>query len=100
MPRTKFIRSDGILQFIAHNNLEECTNIKYRPAEEIQSEYPLIEKIFKSAQFPETMLAGLTHVLEHAGMTVVGRGISRRGSEEIHSRARDPARQRSRHPPA
>lgn len=64
IPRTCFVRSDGVLQFMEYNNIQECTNIKYRELEEINQEYPILEKLFKGSSLPPVILDSLSKVLQ------------------------------------
>ncbi len=67
MPKTWYVRSDGIIHLIEHNTLQEYTNVKYREPADIQAAYPIIERVFKEAYFPEPFLQGLRAVLEDFG---------------------------------
>jgi hypothetical protein len=67
VPRSYFLPSNGILEFIEHNGFEELINVKYKPIEEVRDEYPLVERLFKSGAFPPTMRAGFQDMLEELG---------------------------------
>jgi len=67
VPTSYYIPSDGILDFIEHNSLEELINVKYRDVEEVRREYPLVQRLFKSAHFPPTLQEGLEWMLEEIG---------------------------------
>ncbi|MFW5663176.1 MAG: hypothetical protein ACOCZW_05575, partial [Bacteroidota bacterium] len=55
-PKSYFLTSDGVLEFIHYNALDEFVFTKYQSTEEIQNEYPFLEYIFKNSHFPpETM---------------------------------------------
>jgi len=64
IPESWFIPSNGILEFMEHNGLEELIHIKYRPVEEVRREYPLIQRLFKSSSFPHVLQEGLREMLE------------------------------------
>ncbi len=66
-PESWFIPSNGILEFMEHNGLEDLINVKYRPVEEVRQEYPLVQRLFKSSAFPATLHNGLAEMLERAG---------------------------------
>lgn len=66
-PESYYIPSTGILEFIEHNGLEELINIKYRPIEEVRKEYPLVQRLFKSGEFPTVLHQGLQGVLDRIG---------------------------------
>lgn len=67
VPRTWFIPSDGEINFIYYNNLEDIIEQKYRSLEEIRKEYPYTMQVFKNSQFPEEMINGLSRVLDEVG---------------------------------
>ncbi len=67
IPESWFIPSNGILEFMEHNGLEELIHIKYRPVEEVRQEYPLIQRLFKSSSFPPVLQEGLREMLEKMG---------------------------------
>ena len=67
VPTSYFIPSNGILEFIEYNGLEELINVKYRPPEEVRQDYPLVQRLFKGGQFPPTLRRGLRTVLEEIG---------------------------------
>jgi pyruvate,water dikinase len=67
LPRTWYVRSDGVMHLIEHNNLQEYTNVKYREPADIQAAFPIIERVFKEAVFPEPFLQGLRAVLADFG---------------------------------
>jgi hypothetical protein len=64
VPVSYYIPSNGTLDFVQYNGLEEMINVKYRPIDEVRAEYPLVEKLFKSASFPPTLHEGLRTMLE------------------------------------
>ncbi len=67
VPKTWFISSDSVLEFISHNALEEMMAIKYARQEEIRQEYHLLEQVFKHSIMPYSVLAGLEHALDYFG---------------------------------
>ncbi|HHQ49109.1 MAG TPA: pyruvate, phosphate dikinase, partial [Acidobacteria bacterium] len=67
IPESWFVPSNGILEFMEHNGLEELIHIKYRPVEEVRREYPLIQRLFKSSSFPPTLREGLREMLDTLG---------------------------------
>jgi len=52
VPKTWFLTSDGIIDFLHFNALEELPTIKYRNPMEIRQEYPYLEQIFKNSAMP------------------------------------------------
>jgi len=67
VPKTWYLPSDGIIQFVAHNNLDEVYNWKYRDLDEIRQEYPHILQVFKSSRFPTAFEQGLSGALDDLG---------------------------------
>ncbi len=66
-PRTWYITSDGIIAFLAHNNLEEIVEQKYKDIEEIRQEYPHLVQVFKNCSFPQEIVKGLSQALDEFG---------------------------------
>jgi hypothetical protein len=67
IPNSYFLPSNGILEFIEHNELDELINVKYKTREEVREEYPLVERLFKSGSFPPTIHKGLEEMLYEIG---------------------------------
>ncbi|MDH3815318.1 MAG: PEP/pyruvate-binding domain-containing protein [Acidobacteriota bacterium] len=67
IPNSYFLPSNGILEFIEHNDLDELINIKYKTSDEVRDEYPLVERLFKSGAFPPTIHKGLEEMLYQIG---------------------------------
>lgn len=67
IPKTWFITSDGILDFLHFNALEEMPSIKYRDPSEIRQEYPFLEQIFKNSTLSPEIIAGLALALDDFG---------------------------------
>lgn len=63
IPNSYFLPSNGLLEFIDHNDLGELINIKYKTPDEVREEYPLVERLFKGGSFPETTHNGLEKFL-------------------------------------
>jgi hypothetical protein len=58
MPKSWFLTSDSILEFINYNALDEVTFVKYADVKELKVEFQFIEYIFKNSQFtPESVAA-------------------------------------------
>lgn len=66
-PRTWYISSDSMLNFIYFNNLEFIIEQKYKDLDEIQVEYPNIIQLFKNAHFPPEIHQGLSLALDEIG---------------------------------
>lgn len=66
-PKTWFIPSDSFYDFLSFNNLEDIIEQKYKPIDEIRSEYPNIIQVFKNSQFPPELVNGLARALDDFG---------------------------------
>ena len=67
IPISYFLPSNGILEFIEYNELDELINVKYKSSEEVRDEFPLVERLFKSGSFPDTIHKGLEEMLYQIG---------------------------------
>jgi len=67
VPKTWYITADGMYNFLHHNNIEEITEQKYKPIEQVQREYPNIIHTFKNSYFPPDMIRGLSMALDDFG---------------------------------
>ncbi|MDP2807504.1 MAG: PEP/pyruvate-binding domain-containing protein [bacterium] len=67
IPKTWYIASDGSLDFLHFNALEEMLSIKYRDPAEIRQEYPYLEQIFKNSSLSPEIMTGLALALDDFG---------------------------------
>lgn len=67
IPNTWFIPTDGEINFIYFNNLEDIEEQKYKTIDEIRKEYPYTMQVLKNGQFPEEMINGLSRALDEIG---------------------------------
>jgi len=67
VPRTWYVASDGLLDFISHNDLEEVLEQKYKDIEQVRQEYPNIIQLFKNSAFPDELVNGLSVALDEFG---------------------------------
>ncbi len=67
LPESWFVRSDVIENFLHLNRLDEYQFQKYKPAEEIRNEYPLVRQIFQNAEFPADFVSKLERILDEVG---------------------------------
>ncbi len=67
VPNTWYLPSDGIVQFLAYNNLDDVYNWKYREVAQIREEYPHIQQVFKSSRFPPEIVNGLSAAIDDLG---------------------------------
>src|SRR5512139_1410534 len=67
VPESYFIGADVFYDFISLNNLEY--NQKYKSADQIRAEYPVIRTEYEKARFPEEVAERLRAILDRAGNT-------------------------------
>ncbi|HET7293384.1 MAG TPA: PEP/pyruvate-binding domain-containing protein [Vicinamibacteria bacterium] len=67
VPRTWHLPSDGILHFVAYNDLDEVYSWKYRDIDQIRQEYPHILQLFKNSRFPPEIEHGVARALDDLG---------------------------------
>jgi hypothetical protein len=67
VPKTWYITSEGLHEFVFYNNLEEFYDQKYKRTSEVQQDYPHIVQIFKNSDFPKELLKGLSIALDDFG---------------------------------
>lgn len=63
-PRSWFLTSDGVLEFINYNALDEFSFSKYQSLEEIKLEYPFLEYVFKQSHFTPEALFSFSVILD------------------------------------
>lgn len=66
-PRTWYITSDAMLNFLHYNNLEEIVEQKYKDIEIVRAEYGNIIQMFKNSHFPLEISKGLSQLLDTLG---------------------------------
>jgi pyruvate,water dikinase len=67
VPKSWFLPSDALLQFIAYNELDDLYNWKYRDIDQIRQEYPHILQVFKGSRFPPEIERGISAALDDFG---------------------------------
>jgi len=67
LPKTWYITSDAMIQFMYFNNLEEMLEQKYKPIDEVRKEYPHVVQLFKNSHFPPEIVQGLSMALDDFG---------------------------------
>lgn len=76
-PKSWFMTSDGIHEFIHYNALEEFVYSKYQSPEEIEQDYPFLEYIFKNSHFPHESIHAFGAILDDIeGKPIVVRSSS------------------------
>ena len=64
VPRTWYISSDVVIDFIGFNNLGEVVEQKYKDINQVRFEYPHIIQAFKNCHFPPDVLQALAMALD------------------------------------
>ncbi len=67
VPKSWYVASEEIMNFIEYNDLEEVLQQKYRDIQQVRHEYPNIVKLFKSSRFPPEVARGLSVLLDEVG---------------------------------
>jgi len=83
VPKTWYITSDWILNFVHHNELEDVLNWKYMEIDQVRQEYPRLVARFKDSSFPSELEKGLSLALDDMG----DRPIIVRSSSLLEDRA-------------
>jgi len=68
-PKTWYLTSDGILNFIDTNDLEEIVEQKYEDIGHVRQEYPYIVHVFKNSPLPPEIINGISVALDDFGDT-------------------------------
>ena len=66
-PKTWYITSDGIYNFLRHNSLEDLWSLKFSPLEEVRQTYPYLEQVFKNSFFSHEMYQQIQFALDDLG---------------------------------
>ena len=66
-PKTWYITSDGILDFMKYNNLEDIMEQKYKDVSLIRQEYPYVIHVFKNSNFHSEMVKLFSKALDDFG---------------------------------
>ncbi len=67
IPKTWFVTSDSLVNFLHYNNLEDVVEQKYKEIDQIRMEYPQIIQMFKNSYFPPEIVKGLALALDDFG---------------------------------
>lgn len=67
IPKTWYVTSDGVLEFIRHNNLDDVHSHKYQDIERVRRDYPHLMSVFKNSPFPNELLNGIAAALDDLG---------------------------------
>ncbi len=66
-PKTWYISSDSVMNFMYYNNMEDVFDQKYKDIDDIRQEYPHIIQAFKNSNFSPEILNGLSRALDDFG---------------------------------
>ena len=66
-PKTWYITSDGLMNFINHNDLEEIVEQRYEDIERVRQEYPYVVHLFKNSSLPSEIVNALSVALDDLG---------------------------------
>jgi pyruvate,water dikinase len=64
VPKTWYLTSDVLFNFLNHNNLNEVVEQKYKDISQVRLEYPHIIQTFKNCSFPTEIVQGLSMILD------------------------------------
>jgi len=62
-PKSWYITSDTILNFVHYNDLDEAFHIKYLNPEQVSKDQPFLEQVFKNATFPHEITEGFRRII-------------------------------------
>jgi hypothetical protein len=66
-PKTWYITSDGIWNFLRHNSLEDLWSLKFSPMEEVRQTFPYLEQVFKNSFFSHEMYQQIQFAMDDLG---------------------------------
>ena len=66
-PKTWYIASDGMWNFLRHNSLEDLWSLKFAPLEEIRQTFPYLEQVFKNSFFSHEMYQQIQFAMDDLG---------------------------------
>jgi pyruvate, water dikinase len=66
-PKTWYIASDGIYNFLRHNSLEDIWSLKFSPLDEVRHTFPYLEQVFKNSFFSPEMYQRVQFAMDDLG---------------------------------
>lgn len=63
-PKSSFITSDALYEFLHHNALEQFAHSKYQDLDVVNQEYSFMEYIFKNSLFPSDAMQAFNTILD------------------------------------
>jgi pyruvate, water dikinase len=67
VPKTWYLTSDWILNFVHHNDLEDVLSRKHVEIDRVRQDYPHLVALFKNSSFPSELVKGLSLALDDVG---------------------------------
>jgi len=62
-PKSWYITSDTLREFIHYNDLDEAFHMKYLEPDQLSKDQPFLEQVFKNATFPHEIIEGFRKVI-------------------------------------
>lgn len=76
-PKSWYVSSDTLRNFIHYNDLDEAFHIKYLDPEQVSKDQPFLEQVFKNATFPLEIVEGFRRIVrEFEGTPIIVRSSS------------------------
>ncbi len=66
-PKTWYLTSDSVFNFMSYNDLEDIVEQKYKDLSQVRQEYPYILHVFKNSPLPPEIIKGLSLALDDFG---------------------------------
>ncbi len=66
-PRTWYIISDAVMDFVKLNQLDDVMEQKFKEITQVRREYPNMIQLFKNSTFPPEVIIGLSRALDYFG---------------------------------
>ncbi|MDR3673356.1 MAG: PEP/pyruvate-binding domain-containing protein [Holophaga sp.] len=66
-PKTWYLSSDGMWNFLRHNSMEDLWSLKFAPLEEIRQSHPYLEQVFKNSFFSHEMSQQIQFAMDDLG---------------------------------
>ncbi len=63
VPKSWYVTSDTLREFIHYNDLDEAFHIKYLEPDQISKDQPFLEQVFKNATFPHEIVEGFRRII-------------------------------------
>jgi hypothetical protein len=64
IPRTWYVSSDALLEFLRFNELDDLYDRKYLELDQVRQDYPHVIQLFKNSRFPPEISKGLSVALD------------------------------------